>query len=103
FAWVNVALLVAGIIVVRLAKKGDRFTQKSAAKFNAFAWTMGLLGIILYGFRQINVLYLSAPVLILVWGIVVVIWLILVLNYHFRVAPKRRETVRKESQKRVYL
>lgn len=103
FLWFNVALIVFVVLVKWFAKKGDIFAKKSASKFSSLGWTMGLIGIILYGFRQINVLYLSAPVFILIWAIIVIVWLILALNYQFRTAPKRRKQVSRESGNRDYL
>ena len=66
----NVGLIVLAILIPRLAKKGDLFANKASSKFKSFAWTMGAFGIILYIFRQINIFYLSAPILILVWLII---------------------------------
>jgi len=64
---------------------------------------MGSIGIVLYIFRQINVFYLSAPIIVLIWAIVFVIWLMLVLKYLFFVAPKRRKDLMQETGKREYL
>ncbi|MBI2051121.1 MAG: hypothetical protein HYT31_04995 [Parcubacteria group bacterium] len=102
FLWFNIGLLALAVLVKILSKKGDIFAKKAASKFNSLAWTMGLIGIILYGFRQINVLYLSAPVFILIWGIIAVIWLTLALNYRFNTVPMRRKQVSRESNKRDY-
>ena len=103
FLWFNIGLLALAILVKWFAKKGGKFAKKTASKFGSLAWTMGLLGIILYSFRQINVLYLSAPVFILIWGIVVVMWLMLVLNYRFNTVPERRKQVSREQGDRDYL
>jgi len=103
FLWFNIIFLGLAVLVKFLAKKGDIFAKKSASKFSSLAWTMGLIGVILYGFRQINALYLSAPVFILIWGIILIVWLMLVLNYKFRTVPMRRKQVRRESNKRDYL
>ena len=76
FAGFNIVLIIIAIICRRLAKKGDLFARKAAQKYGSFAWTMGAIGIILYVFRQINVFYISAPILVLIWAIVLIIWLI---------------------------
>ena len=98
-----VFLIIIAIISRILAKKGDLFERKSARKYGSFAWTMGSIGVILYVFRQINVLYLSAPVLILVWGIIFVIWLIFVLRYRIFIVPNRRKNLMQETKKREYM
>ncbi|MBI2636873.1 MAG: hypothetical protein HYW81_01630 [Parcubacteria group bacterium] len=103
FVGVSIAIIAVAVVVRLGARKGDRFAKKSAANYSSFAWTMGLIGIILYGLRQINTVYLSAPVFILIWAVVLVFWLTLVLNYRIRVVPKRREAVSREAGKRNYL
>jgi len=103
FVGVCVLLIFIAIICRRLAKDKDLFAKKAAQKYGSFAWTMGAIGIILYIFRQINVFYLSAPILILIWGIVLIIWLILVLKYKFLIVPKRRKDLMQEQSKREYI
>lgn len=102
FLWANIGLVALAILVKVITRKGDRFAKKAAAKFTSCAWTMGAIGVILYAFRQINVLYLSAPVFILMWAMATAVWLVLVANYCLRVVPKRREAVARESETRDY-
>ena len=103
FIGFDVGLIILAIIIRRLAKKSDIFGKKAAHKFGNLAWTMGAIGIILYIFRQINILYLSAPFVILVWLAVLIIWLILVINYRYRIVPKRRHAIKTGSQKDEYI
>jgi flagellar biosynthesis protein FliR len=72
-------------------------------KFSSFAWTMGVIGLILYSFRQINVFYLSAPIFVLIWLVIAIIWLISVLNFWLRVAPKRRKEINQNAEKKYYM
>ncbi|MBI1961487.1 MAG: hypothetical protein HYS45_02180 [Parcubacteria group bacterium] len=102
FLAANIALIAVAVIVRLSARKGDIFAKKAAAKYSSFAWTMGLIGIILYSLRQINTLYLSAPVFILIWGIASIFWLMLALNYRIRVVPKRRDAISREAGKWDY-
>ncbi len=102
FLAANIVLIAVAAIVRAAARKGDIFSKKAAAKYSSFAWTMGLIGIILYSLRQINTLYLSSPVFILIWGIVSIFWLMLALNYRVRVVPKRREAISREAGKWDY-
>jgi len=103
FVGFNVLLILIAIISRRLVKNKDLFARKSAKKYGTLAWSMGSIGIVLYIFRQINVFYLSAPIIVLIWAIVFVIWLMLVLKYLFFVAPKRRKDLMQETGKREYL
>ena len=103
FVVFNIGLILIAIISRRLAKAKDLFARKAAQKYASFAWTMGAIGIILFIFRQINVFYLSSPVLVLIWAIILIIWLILVLKYLWFIAPKRRKDLMQEKGKREYL
>ncbi|MBU2575652.1 hypothetical protein KKF64_00980 [Patescibacteria group bacterium] len=103
FAVFNVLLILIAIISRRLAKNKDLFAKKAVQKYGAFAWTMGSIGIILYIFRQINVLYLSAPIIVLIWLVILIIWLILVLKYRFFVVPIRRKDLMQDKGKREYI
>jgi hypothetical protein len=103
FLGINIFLIVTAIIISKLAKKRDLLAQKVAARYRNFAWTMGLIGIILYTFREINVLYLSAPIIILLWLIIAIIWFGFVLKYKLFVVPKRRSTIQSQESKQEYL
>ena len=103
FVYGLVGLIILVIILKKLAKKRDKFAQKAAAKFSALAWTMGLVGIILWSFRQINVFYLSAPVLLLIWLIISLIWFCFILHYALVRAPRRRREIARQAQNRTYL
>jgi len=98
-----VLLIILAIITPKLAKNKDRFAKKAIKKYSSLSWTMGTIGIILYIFRQINVLYLSAPVFVLFWGVSLVFWAFYVLRYCFCVVPKRRLEVEKEDKKKEYI
>src|SRR3989338_4300606 len=91
FVYGLVALILLAAIIKKLAKKRDKFAQKAARRFSALAWTMGLIGIILWAFRQINVFYLSAPILLVIWLVIVLVWLGFILRYILIKAPRRRK------------
>lgn len=103
FVYGLVGLIVLAAIIKRQAKKRDKFSQKAAARFSALAWTMGLIGIILWAFRQINVFYLSAPVLLLVWLVTTLVWAAFIGHYLFIKAPRRRREIAAQNRKEVYL
>ena len=102
FVYGLVGLIILAIILKKLAKKRDKFTKRAAAKYSALAWTMGMIGIILWAFRQINVFYLSAPVLLVVWLAIVLVWLGFILHYVFVRAPRRRREIARQAQNRIY-
>lgn len=106
-AWVFlfglVGMVVLSVLFSASTKQKDIFWRKSAKKFSSFAWTMSLLGLILWLFRQVNVLYLSAPVLLLAWLVIALVWFAGILYYLFIKAPKRRAQLMVESKKKTYI
>ncbi len=95
--------MIAGSIVSRMLAKQDIFGKKIAQKIRAFVWTMGPIAFILFLFRQLYVLYLGAPVFLLIWLIVGILWAGYIAHYWMKVVPVRREQVKKDSSKRDYL
>ena len=106
-AWVylsfNVLLILIAIVFEKLAKNKDKFVQKTAQKYSALAWVMGLIGIILYIFRQLGAFYLSAPIGILLWLAVLLVWAGFIAHYWFIYVPKRKKALKGENLKKKYL
>ena len=103
FVGILVFLMIASYFYFRLAKTKDIFIKKAAIKFVSLFWTMGIMGIILVLLRQINTVYISAPILLLIWLLIAIIWLLIILKYRFKTVPKRRKDLMQESGKRSYL
>ncbi len=97
--------LMFSAFVFRLiaGKKNDSLNRKISKRFFNFTWTMGAIGIILWIFRQINVYFLSAPILWVFWLLAFVVWLLSFLNYVFRVVPNRRKEIQCQATKKNYL
>lgn len=96
-------MAVAFVFRLKLAKNKDSLSRKTAQKFFNLTWTMGSLGLILWIFRQINAFYISAPILWLIWLLAGAVWLGVVLNYVFRIVPRRRQEIMRETGKKSYL
>ena len=106
-AWYFIGLVLvgmAGALVFRImTKKKDIFWQKSAKKLFSCVWTTGMVAIILWVFRQISVLYLSAPILLLLLLVCSLVWLLFVFWYMFVTAPRRRRQLMQEGAKKSYI
>lgn len=102
-AFLMVAMVGSWFFKKKIAKNKDIFTKKVSARLFVICWTMGWIGIILWIFRQINVLYLGAPIFLLIWAVISLIWLLFILNYWLRTVPKRRKRLFEEMKKRQYL
>lgn len=107
-AWLVLAAMFMAMVFVWLLKKkalknGDIFAKKAARRLFVFVWTMGSIGMVLWVFRQINVAYLSAPALFLLWLIISLAWLGVIAKYWLRVVPRRRSQLSFEVIKKQYL
>ena len=107
-AWLFLAgavlvMALAWLIRYQLAKNRDIFAKKAAKRFFNLAWVMGWISVVLWTFREINVTYLSAPILLLAAGLIALIWLVFVLYYWLKVGPRRRAQLSQEKNRRRYL
>lgn len=100
---VILVMIAAWLVRAKLVKSRDIFAKKTAKKFFNLTLTMGSLTVVLWGFRQTNVLYLSAPILLLAAALMALIWLGFVIYYWKITAPCRRAQLSQESQRRRYL
>lgn len=97
------AMFVAWLLKKRAIKSGDIFSKKATRRLFVVIWTMAWIGVVLWVLRQINVAYLSAPILFLLWAIVSLIWLAFIAKYWFGVVPRRRSQLSFETIKKQYL
>ena len=97
------AMFVSWFIKRSALKSGDIFAKKAARRLFVFSWTMSWIGVVLWAFRQVNVAYLSAPVLFLLWAVISLVWLVFIAKYWLVVAPKRRRQLSSETIKKQYL
>ena len=103
FIGILVGLMVFAYFNLKLAEKKDIFTKKVAIKFLAFAWSISISGIILVLFRQVNATYISAPVILLVWLGIAIVWFAHVAFYKLKTIPNRRKELKQEAGKRNYI
>lgn len=87
----------------QLVKNKDIFAKKAARRFFGLAWTMGIIGLFLWVFRQIRAAYLSSPLFVLLWFVILLVWLGFWLNYRSRTVPARRRQLAQEAAKKAYL
>ncbi|NQU77834.1 hypothetical protein HQ544_04010 [Candidatus Falkowbacteria bacterium] len=96
-------LVVVAIIAVIWSRKKeiDITTKKVATKISTFAFTLGLTGWVLFFLRQTHVYFFSRRFLFLFWLIGFIVWLVFLLKYVVKKAPKARQdfTERQEFEK----
>lgn len=107
-AWYFLGSLAAVMIAVWLIrqkalKNKDIFAKKAANKLFQSVWVIGWIIIVFWVFREINVMYLSAPVWLLLSVATGLVWLMFVAYYWFKTVPKRRAQLGREGSKKRYL
>lgn len=104
FSWaMRIFLLVVfvGAIVIAIIA-GIKYGKKQAIvknfwlKLQIWGWSTGLVGLLLFYFREVRAVYLSSRAWLFLWLIIIFIWLVFIIVYWFRVIPKKKEA--KESQ-----
>ncbi len=97
--------LAVGAIIIKLVELSGRVRKKYQVellkKYFFCLIIMGVLGIFWTWLRYEQVYILAARFWIVVWLIGLIIWLIFIWRYQFKIIPKivRRERERKEFQK----
>ncbi len=96
-------MLIVWFTKKKALKTGDVFAKKAGRRLFVAIWTMAWIGVVLWVFRQINVAYLSMPVLFLLWLAIGLLWLGFIAKYWFTIVPKRRSQLSGEIIKKQYL
>lgn len=97
------AMAVTWLIRRKLVKNKDIFAKKAAKKLFQCVWVMGWITIVFWVLREINVMYLSAPVWLLLSATTGLIWLMFVAYYWLKTVPKRRAQLGQDGNKKRYL
>ncbi|MFA5029878.1 MAG: hypothetical protein WC518_04080 [Patescibacteria group bacterium] len=86
-------LVLAGLVVevIRKLKPRENFINKLFKLYSTWLLTLGLLGAALVWFRYERVFILAARFWLLLWLIVLVIWLVFIWRYQFKVVPQARK------------
>ena len=97
-------IIIAIIAVIWSHKKQiDRVTKKVTLKSSTFAFTLGLIGWVLFFLRQARVYFFSRRFFFLFWLIATIIWLVYLLKYIFKKAPAQRQTLTERQEFEKYL
>ncbi len=99
------ALVVLAILIriIQKVSQKDSFYKSLLQKYFVMFLTMGLAGLFLVWFRYERAYFLSARFWLLVWLIGLVVWLVFVLKYQFKVVPQAREKLQKTKEFNKYL
>jgi len=107
----GIAIVVfGGLIIVAIAfvfrahrKDIDNVAKRVATKISTFAFTTGLIGLVLFLLRQTRVYFFSRRFFFLLWLVALIIWLVFLLKYIFKKAPEARQTLTERQEFEKYL
>ncbi len=98
---------VISIIVAIKAGKRLRakpgLIKKTYNSLENWGWTTGILGLLLYFFREANALYLGSRIWMLLLLVSTFIWLILIVKYYKKEIPKKEELKKEREEFSKYL
>ena len=105
FSWpIRITLLIIfiGTIVFAIYThkkiKRAKTTKKMWQKLQVWAWTTGIIGLLLMSFREIRAIYISSRIYLLIFIIIIIIWLIAILIYKKNKLPDKESQIKKEQE-----
>ena len=104
--WVMLSVLL-GLLALGLVAIGARgYLEKKglgnfSRKVSSFGISMGISGLVLFFFRQQSAPVLGWRIWFLVWGVSLIIWAAVILQYYFKRVPaiKAEQSARQEKEK----
>lgn len=108
YLWIFIGILAAAIIfgfacVYIRAKKSGPLAWKVWSKLVHWAFSFGLVGLILVFFKEERIIYLGMRVWLILWGLISLLWLGFVLKFILVETPKIKEEKRRKEEIKKYL
>ncbi len=111
FSWpFRIVLLVIfiGALVLAIysglrAKKTTSVIKRVWSKFQLWGWSAGLVGLLLFSFRELQAIYIGARVYILAWLIIIFIWFISILFFVRKSKATKEARVEKDEEYNKWL
>ncbi len=111
FSWpirIVLVVLFGGALIMAIysglkTKKVSGHAKKLWYKLQVWGWTVGLIGFLLFYFREVRALYLGARIYLLAWLVITVVWLLLMLILHKKNTPNKEEIVKKKEEYEKWL
>lgn len=111
FSWpirVTLIVLFGGAIALAIYsgiknKKISGYNKKLWYKLQIWGWTSGLVGLLLFYFREVRALYLSARAYMLIWILFVLIWLLIIFIMHKKKAPNKEDLAKQKEEYQKWL
>lgn len=101
-------ILFVGAIVIAI-KAGKELKNNPGIMKNVYdrlqnwGWTTGLLGFLLFFFREVRTIYLGSRILMLILLISSFIWIFRIIRYYKKEIPKKKELKKERQEYGKYL
>ena len=106
--WIALGLFVAAVIfaiacVIIRNKKTGPLAWKVWSKLLHWAFSFGLVGLLLTFFKEERIVYLGMRLWMILWAAICLVWLGFVLKFVLVETPKIKEEKRKQEEIKKYL
>lgn len=95
--------LVAWLMVKSEEKKKNLPLKKLWQKLTTFFLTLGIIGLLLLFFRQMQAYFLSLPLFLYFWFLGALIWLISIIRWTVKKMKKMQEEIEEKKEREKYL
>ena len=98
--------VISIIIAIKAGKKlntNPGIMKRTYNSLENWGWTTGVLGLLLFFFREVNAIYLGSRIWMLLLLIFTIIWLILIVKYYKKEIPKKEELKKERERFSKYL
>ena len=98
--------VISIIIAIKAGKRlntNPGIMKRTYNSLENWGWTTGILGLLLFFFREVNAIYLGSRIWMLLLLISTIVWLILIVKYYKKEIPKKEELKKEREEFNKYL
>ena len=95
--------IIIAIISGKKLKNNPGIMKKVYNKLQNWGWTTGLIGFLLFFFREVNTIYLGSRIWMIILLISSFIWLLTIFKYYKKEVPKRKIEKKEKEEFNKYL
>ena len=95
--------IIIAIISGKKLKNNPGIMKKLYNKLQNWGWTTGLIGFLLFFFREVNTIYLGSRIWMIILLISSFIWILTIFKYYKKEIPKRKKNKKEKEAFNKYL
>lgn len=93
-----VGCMLLAIFSRQKAKTSPGILKLAWRKMQTWAWSVGIVGLLLMGFREVRAIYLGSRAWLLLWLLISLAWLVTILIYWKKEIPKKQEYIKAQEE-----